>query len=133
MALMDAVYAQIARAAVRHGFAALANVDLGRAVFDQRLQLTQVIQMAVGNIGQSLEAGIAMYLECPLTQLARGRTGHRAMQGNHLGQQLDVFWGVAPNKGHGRCAPPIVDGAVLIKLPCSIRLILLLLVLLDGG
>jgi len=56
-----------------------------------------------------------MYLECPLTQFARGRTENRAMQGIHLGQQLDVFWGVAPNKGHGSSAPPILDGAILIN------------------
>ncbi len=69
----------------------------------------QVVQVAVGNTCQPLEAGIPVYLERPLTQLAGGGAGECAMHGVHARQQTDVLYRIAPHKWHGRRAASILD------------------------
>ena len=56
---------------------------------------SQVIQVAVGDGGQTLEAAVAEAVEGAGAELARSRAGQRAVERIELGEQPDVGFGVA--------------------------------------
>ena len=118
VALMDRVDAQEAGTAVGAGFAPFADADLGGAGFvvsgAQALVdacAPQVVEMAVGDAGQALEAGIAEHLEGPLAELAGSRSREGAMEGVDLGQEADVGVGVAAREGLLGLAAPVPERA----------------------
>lgn len=83
--------------------------------------LAQVVQVAVGNACQPLEASLAMHRERPLTEFARGGAGEGAMQGIHLRQQADVLCRIAPHERHGRRMASVLDLPALRELGNATR------------
>ena len=72
--------------------------------------------MAVGDVGQALEAVVAEHQPGALTKLTGCRPRESAVQGINLGQQTDVGVGVAAGEGLGGLAAPIPDQASLLEL-----------------
>ena len=86
-----------------------AGLVIGPAHRPIGLLVTQVVQMSVGDPRQPLEPDIAMHLERPFAQLARGGARQGAVQRIDLGQQPNIFCRIAPGKGCRRSAAPIGD------------------------
>ena len=123
VALMDRVDAQEAGTAVGMGFAALADGDLdrlglvdGAALAPVSSRAPEVVEMAVGDAGQALEAGIAEHRVGPLTELAGGRSREGAVEGIDLGQEADVGIGITARERADGSATPIPDRAGIAEL-----------------
>ena len=74
-----------------------------------RRRMPQVVQVAVGDAGQALEAGVAEQMKGARAEGARGRAGQRAVQRIGLGQQPDVGAGVAAGERPPRSAAAVAD------------------------
>ena len=108
IALMYAVYADVARLSVRLRSAACADGYAGRVCLGPvppfvlvRLAPAQVVQMGNRDARQALVARVAEHLVRTLHELLGGRPGQRAMQHIRLGQQGHVRCGIAV------CEPPL--------------------------
>ena len=71
--------------------------------------MAQVVEVAVGDRGEALEARLAEQLPGALAELARGRTGQRAVIGVERRQRADVGARVAPREGPGGRPAPVAD------------------------
>ena len=78
--------------------------------------LAQVVQVAVGELGKALEAGIAEDLPLAAQQRAGGGPGHLAQGRIDLGQQADVGRRVAALEWPGRRPAPVLDTSALAVL-----------------
>lgn len=87
--------------------AAAPGIDLG---------LAQVVEMAVGDTGQTYEAGIAEHRIGAPTELAGRGAGKGVMQGIDLGQKSDILAGVAAWERPGWGPPPVPDPPIVVKL-----------------
>lgn len=123
IALMNRIDAQEPGPALRARLSALADGDLDRSgLIDGAtyalvgLRLPEVVQRAVGDRGQALEAGIAEDLIGTLTELAGGRAREGTVEGIDLGQQPHIGGGVAAGEGPGRRAAAVTDAAGVAKL-----------------
>ena len=115
VALVDGVHTQEARAAVGIGLAPLADGHLGGPGLGEGgapalvgLGLTQVVEMAVGQTRQTLEALLAENLELPTHDRSCGRPRHLPQGGIDLCQEPNVRDRVAALEGLGRRPPPSI-------------------------
>ena len=131
VALMDGIDPHPARLSERLRAAAFPDRDLHRARRQRRrsaapliaCRVPQVVQMAVGDAGQAFEAAVAEQMESAGAELARGRTGQRAVEHVELGQQPDVGVGVAARERSARGVAAVGDlsrGPVLLQQACDL-------------
>ena len=131
VALMDGIDPHPARLSERLRAAAVPDRDLHRARRQRRrsaapliaCRVPQVVQMAVGDAGQAFEAAVAEQMESAGAELARGRTGQRAVEHVELGQQPDVGVGVAARERSARGVAAVGDlsrGPVLLQQACDL-------------
>ena len=127
---MHRVDAQIAGLALRIGLAPLADRDRrgpGFTVVEPSLAIAragpQVVEMAVGNLRQTLELALAVDLELALQNGPRGRPGERLMGLIDGGQQFDV----GPRVALRETPPPILHhphptgGRIAVNQPRDLR------------
>ncbi|WP_162472964.1 hypothetical protein [Methylotuvimicrobium alcaliphilum] len=77
----------------------------------------QIVQVAVGNAGQSLETRNTKDRVHPFAKFAGGWARQRIVEGVGFGQQTDVRVGVKLPERLGRSAAAIFDAACLGLLP----------------
>lgn len=123
IALVDGIDAQEAGAPGGLGLAPLADGDLDRmGLLDATAhapigpRVSEVVEVAIGEDGQALVAGVAEHPVGALTELAGGRTRKGGVQGVDLGQQADIGLEIAPGKGLGRGATAVGDVTPLAEL-----------------
>ena len=122
--LMHRVHPQVARLPLRLGLASFSDPDRGRPRLLERRpaplvggRLAQVVELAVRDHSQTLEALVAVHLELAPHHRPRAVTAHLAQRRVDLGEKADVGLRVTPPECVRRRTAAVLDSARLPVLP----------------